>query len=345
MIRESGYAKKAALIADGHIFVACRSIIPYPLSISSAGPAIGSKSITFEFNKHRIKLGITRNKNVQFHLQKNSDTFSIIKNGVTYIDDVKIISNAYHAPEQLFMNLQVKCIYDCLFCEQNENSSNIHRYFNSSNLFAFLKRALNNPSIQSAAFTSGIYPDITAVNKELCSAINIVKKLRSDLPIGVEPYIYGPNNIDMLKNAGADEIKINLQIPDKHLFRSLCPNMNYSHILNMLDHAIEIFGRGKVCSNILFGLGESDESVLEAVEELALRGVTPTLRMVRLNQNISEKIKNKLGKKPMYVNAHRILNLGYEHKNILIKYGLTPTSFHTMCHRCCCCDLTPFIDF
>ena len=345
MVEEKGYEKKAALIADGHVFIPLDLHLPYPYGISSAGPCIHAKSVVLGFDKHRIKMQVTRNTNTQFYLKKDSEKFLILKNGEEYLDNVEIIPNRYHAPNQVFLNLESRCIFNCLFCEQQKNPFYINNFLDSKKFYLYLKKALEYRSVRSVAFTSGIYPDNTSIIGKFCSAVKQVKKINDDLPIGVEPYIVNHSEIDDLKRAGADEIKINLQIPDKELFKKFCPDMEYSHILNMLDYAVDIFGRGKVCSNILFGLGETDISIITAIDDLANRGVTPTLRKVRLTQQIQNYLAKTLGDKLLPIDKNRILNLGYKHKQILAKHSLTTESFYTMCHNCCCCDLTPFIDF
>jgi lipoate synthase len=345
MVEEKGYEKKAALIADGHLFIPSDLDLPHPFGLSSAGPLVHAKSVVVGFEKHCIKMQVTRNSNVPFHLMKDSERFLILKNGQRYLDNVEIIPNRYHAPNQVFLNLESRCNFNCLFCEQRKNPYYINNFLDSRKFNMYLKKALEYPSIRSVAFTSGIFPDNAVIIGKFCSAIKQVKKINDDLPIGVEPYIVNHQEIDDLKRAGADELKINLQIPDKELFKKFCPDMNYSHILDMLDYAVDTFGRGKVCSNILFGLGETDISIITAIEDLAERGVTPTLRKVRLNKQIQNYFTKTLGDKLAPIDKKRILNLGFKHKQILAKHALTTKSFNTMCHSCCCCDLTPFIDF
>lgn len=345
MVEEKGYEKKAALIADGNLFISSDLDIPYPFGLSSAGPLIHAKSVVLGFDKHRIKMQVTRNTNAQFHLMKDSKKFLILNNGRKYLDNVEIIPNRYHAPNQVFLNLESRCIFNCLFCEQQKNPYYINNFLDSRKFYLYLKKALEYRSVRSVAFTSGIYPDNTAIIEKFCTAIKQVKKINDDLPIGVEPYIVNKQEIDDLKRAGADEIKINLQIPDKELFKKFCPDMDYSHILNMLDYAVDIFGMGNVCSNILFGLGETNISIITAIEDLANRGVTPTLRKVSLTQEIQNYLAKISGLRLSPIDKNRILNLGYKHKQILAKHALTTESFNTMCHSCCCCDVTPFIDF
>ena len=46
----------------------------------------------------------------------------------------------------------------------------------------------------------------------------------------------------------------------------------------MLSEAVTIFGRGNVTSNLIFGLGEDEHAVNQALENLASIGVISTLR-------------------------------------------------------------------
>ncbi len=335
MAEEKSYEKKAALIADGHLFIPSDLVIPYPFGLSSAGPLIHTKSVVLGFDKHCIKMQVTRDSNVQFQLKKDSEKYYILNNGQKYLDNVEIISNRYHAPNQVFLNLESRCSFNCLFCEQRRNSFYINNFLDSRKIFLYLKKALEYRSVRSVAFTSGIYPNNTVIVRKFCSAVKKVKKINDELPIGVEPYIVNTQEIDDLKCAGADEIKINLQVPDKELFKIVCPDMDYSHILNMLDYAVDIFGKGKVCSNILFGLGETDISIITGIEDLAKRGITPTLRKVRLTQQNQNYIAEITGDRLLPIDKNRILNLGYKHKQILAKHTLTTESFKTMCHSCC----------
>ncbi len=41
-----------------------------------------------------------------------------------------------------------------------------------------------------------------------------------------------------------------------------------------------VFGRNHVFTNILIGMGESDQAVIEAIEDFAGKGIIPVLRKV-----------------------------------------------------------------
>ena len=85
----------------------------------------------------------------------------------------------------------------------------------------------------------------------------VVEKLRFELPnipIGVEPCVATREHVHILKDAGATEIKLNVQTWDADVLKKICPGWELDIIIARLADAVEIFGRGKVCSNIIAGL-------------------------------------------------------------------------------------------
>ena len=40
----------------------------------------------------------------------------------------------------------------------------------------------------------------------------------------------------------------------------------------------------------------------------------------------------------------RLVDLAKKQKSIFGNYGISPKTFDTMCFRCTCCDIVPFID-
>jgi len=333
--------KKAELISDGKIYIPNDIKLPYPLERSTAGPGAGSLSITLSFNNKNIKLEVSRNQNESYSLQKDN-TYSIIRKERKFLENVKIIPTAFHAPGQAFINLENRCIYNCAFCSLSK-----HRFlqdYDEDKFVDLIIKASKRSDSSAVSLTSGVYPNNTKVIKMMCEIIQKVKEKLPDIPIGVEPYISKREEIVFLKKAGADEIKINLQIPDKDLFEKICPDFDYDNIMSMIEAAVGIFGRGKVTSNIIFGLGESDETVLKAVEILASKGVVPTLRKIRINKDNKKKLEEALSYKIPDTSSERILQLANEQKKILKKHNLTTKTFKTMCHPCGCCDIVSFWD-
>ena len=107
---------KAELLSNGKISVSKE--MKNVFSMSKAGPDAGMKTMVFSFSGRNVKLEVTREKNV-FSLKKKDDVFQIFKNNSLYIDDVKILPVPFHAPNQVFISLGSRCIYDCRFCVLN----------------------------------------------------------------------------------------------------------------------------------------------------------------------------------------------------------------------------------
>jgi biotin synthase-related radical SAM superfamily protein len=170
-----------------------------------------------------------------------------------------------------------------------------------------------------------------------------VRKRLPDIPIGVEPYISKLSDVDDLKVAGADEIKLNIETFDRELFTKVCGKLHYDLILSALDHAVEVFGRGKVTTNLIVGLGESDQNLLDGVRYFAERGIAATLRPLRINDINRGSLTEALG--PLEpVTPERIVELAEKAKAIMEDNGVTTRTYHTMCHECGCCDIVPFHD-
>jgi biotin synthase-related radical SAM superfamily protein len=149
--------------------------------------------------------------------------------------------------------------------------------------------------------------------------------------------------IDALKQAGADEIKLNIETFDRGIFEKVCGGQDLDWILQTIEHAVEVFGRGKVTSNIIVGLGENDESVIAGIETLARMGCVVTLRPLKTNDLNRNRLKEALGEwDPL--TEERLMRLVSKQKEILARHGLSTLTFQTMCHACTCCDIVPFKD-
>ena len=343
MTEQSDSAKiKAELINNNKIYIPENIKLPYPFDRSTAGPGSGSLSIALSFNKKNIKLTISQDQNVSFSLQKENDDFHILKDGEIFLEDVEILPISFHAPGQIFLNLEDRCIYKCAFCSLPQKG--FLNEFNKERFAKLILKMLNRDNFQAVALTGGVYPDNTEIINKMCYIVQKIKEKLPTIPIGVEPCILNEKEILNLKTAGADEIKINLQIPDEKLFDKICPDFSYDNLYKMLKEAVEIFGKGNVASNIIYGLGESDRIVIETIERLAKIGVVPTLRKIRINKLNRTKLEEAMSCEIPSTSSDRIINLAYEQKKILEKFNLSTKTFKTMCHKCGCCDIVPFWD-
>jgi biotin synthase-related radical SAM superfamily protein len=101
---------------------------------------------------------------------------------------------------------------------------------------------------------------------------------------------------------------------------------------------VKIFGKNRVFTNFIVGLGETDETVEKYYEELAKMGVIPILRAIGVHPLRFGELE---AERPT---AERLLKLAKMARRILDKYGLDASVSKTMCLPCTGCDLNPHID-
>ena len=106
-------------------------------------------------------------------------------------------------------------------------------------------------------------------------------------------------------------------------------------IKDALAEAVEIFGKNRVFSNAIVGLGESDEVLRSGIDELAETGVLPVLRAVYPHPlRIDEIVMNR-------PSAERLLGLARYARRALDRNGLRGDLALTGCYLCTGCDLVP----
>lgn len=328
--------RKACLLSYGRIEIPKDTLTELSVERPKTGPSSGKNVIGFEFNGRRVKLVLSRERE-RFALEKNEKGFVITKDGEEFLR-VKPLDLRYHAPNQLFVSLGNKCIYSCLFCKRSDI------VIPEEKLISYARKALDTGKVNSLSITSGVFP---STEKHVEAIEKFIKEIRKDYPtisIGVEPVVESREHISALYSAGADEIKINVQAATKELFDMICGYMDYDKILSLLQDAVDIFGREKVTSNVIYGMGESDDDVVGAVERLADLGVVANLRMLRRDAEIERRFYRAAKYIPESVNPDRIIRLALLQKEILRKRNLSTRHFKTMCFACGCCDIVPFWD-
>lgn len=105
----------------------------------------------------------------------------------------------------------------------------------------------------------------------------------------------GREHVQRLNDAGADEIKLNLQCSTRELFSRICPDLDYDGIRQRIVDAVEIFGRGRVVINIIYGFGETDEELYDAIRGICELGAIPTVRALRINKFNRSTLEGILG--------------------------------------------------
>lgn len=345
---------KALLLSIGTADVEDDLILP--ARRSTAGPSAGSLGSVFIFsNGRRVRLTIDKNSPVKIRRKKGRENGKERENekerengkerekGKGDADVDVFFSNALvltgrmepslaHCPDQAYVNLSEKCVFDCKYCSVPKLQGHVK---SKTETLEIIKSASKSGSMKAISITSGVEE---TPEKELCRVLELMPDLVSyNVPIGVSIYVT-PNGSARLKKAGVSEVKYNIEAADSNILKQVCPELNEAEVYAELSEAVSFFGKGRVYSNVIVGLGETDEGVKNSVERLAKIGVIACIRPV---------FKNDLRKDDCFMERptqERLLKLFEMQKEICQKYDLHPEYSATMCSLCTGCDLVPFRD-
>ncbi len=146
-----------------------------------------------------------------------------------------------------------------------------------------LKRLKKSGNLKTIAFTSGV---ATTPENEIDRVVEYVQAVKKyNVPIGVAVYPTQDSS-QRLKDAGVMEVKYNVETMDREIFERVCSGRkghSLDFILDSLRDAVKVFGKNQVSSNIIIGLGETDECVRKGVEYLAKMGVIAVLRPITIS--------------------------------------------------------------
>ena len=336
---------KATILSSGSILVPRGMKLPVPLSRSSAGPGGGLTSLFFRIGKSTLRLDVVRvameGADPELVLRETGGRFDIVKRGRVLARGVKPLNAGFHAPGQAFINLHDSCRFSCAFCTLPVSPG---KGLPAERWAVLIKGALASGKVNAVAITTGIPDSPSKACRDLARLVRSIRRDFPGVPIGVEPYTVDEKDLALLKRGGATELKLNVQCATDELMGRVCPDLDRGDILDNLEAGVRLFGKGRVCSNLLVGLGETDRELLATVRELAALGVAVNLRPLRLNALNRGPLGKALGKEPEPPDASRMLRLASAQKRIFAEHGLDPSSFRTMCHRCTACDIEPFVD-
>ncbi len=282
----------------------------------------------------RVRMLVSETANLMLIKSNLNDFF--IQNSQTHeiiIEHITVERILAHAPEQLFFLLHRDCSNGCLFCPLTYNHYNAH--YSWKKIYQKIDQNVSY-GIQSIGFTTSCATNKSQdeiVNEIVDYTIKTQELIGKNIPIGASLKIPSRDQLLRLKEAGISEMRLNIETYNTELANYLMPNKNLNEILYSIEQAVTIFGREKVSSNIIIGLGESDEDILDGVKRLAEMGALSTLYPYD-----SIGVLNECFKRP---SDDRIYNLAIEHKKILKKYNLNPLNAKTMCCACAASHLYP----
>ncbi|WP_201770319.1 radical SAM protein [Methanococcoides methylutens] len=318
---------KAELIAVGSLDI--EPSLLGKITVPTAGPGAGKTAFFFRSGKQRVRLAL--NKDSPLKAIADGDEIVIMRDGREIVRG-QIEEELIHCPEQAYINMTEKCIFDCKFCPVPKLNGKVKTI---EEVLELIEEANATGKMKAISITSGVDESVEKEFERAMEVINAVKKY--GVPIGVAVYPTADSNKRM-KEAGVDEIKYNVETMDRELYGKVCAGQDMEEILKALKEAVEIFGKNKVCSNFIIGLGETDEAVEKGIRELVSLGVVPILRPAS---------KHPLREGEVFIerpSKERLLKLTRLLRKILDENGLRADVFKTMCLPCTGCDINPHTD-
>ncbi len=288
-------------------------------------------------NNSRVRLTVSTSPSFWIDTDQDGRLFlQDLKTKEHLIANVVIEDVVIHAPRQLFLGLYEYCRVGCKFCPLG-CAQNEHIHYSLDSIFEDIDKS-KEKDYTSIGITTAVpyYLSSDDVADEMTFVVGKIReKVGQSMPIGISTRIPSNQKLEALKLAGATEARLNIEIPNASLSNKLMPNKPSGEIIESIRMACEIFGRGKVSSNIILGLGENDKDVLECVEILAEVGAIATLYPY---DPLPSSYYSGHFQRP---SAERIYNLSVAHKNILEKHGLRPEALLTMCPACAASHIFP----
>lgn len=181
MDKELNLNIKAALLSIGSAQVD-KALLPDQLtSKATAGPGAGGSSIFLRSGNQRVRL--TLNDASPLHVVPEDEHVVVIKDNEVIARGI-LERPVCHCPEQAYITLSEKCVYDCQFCPVPKIQGGIK---DNTKVLQMVEEAYATGELKAISLTSGV---AVSPKKEVERAVNIIKQLihEYDLPIGVSVY-------------------------------------------------------------------------------------------------------------------------------------------------------------
>ncbi|MFQ6077101.1 MAG: radical SAM protein [Candidatus Bathyarchaeia archaeon] len=179
-----------------------------------------------------------------------------------------------------------KCLANCGFCTQARSSTSkssllsrvVWPSFPSERVIDRLGEAARRGSIRRVCVQAVNYREV------FDDVLGLVSGIRScsNLPISVSCQPISREGMELLADAGVNRICVPLDAATEALFeavkgRGVGSPYSWRGHLKTLEKAIQVFGRGRVTTHLIVGLGETDEDLVRTIQSLVDMGVYPSL--------------------------------------------------------------------
>ena len=179
-----------------------------------------------------------------------------------------------------------KCTANCGFCLQARESRGradmLSRVswpvFPTANVLDGIERAVKDSKMRRVCLQALNYPEVFAHLLALVKAIYPHIKV----PISISCQPLNRENMQRLADAGAERIGIPLDAVTEELFNKVKGSSAggpyvWEEQFKLLSEAVEVFGKGKVSTHLIVGLGENEKEIVETIQKCVDMGVLPAL--------------------------------------------------------------------
>ncbi|MEM3577280.1 MAG: radical SAM protein [Candidatus Bathyarchaeia archaeon] len=179
-----------------------------------------------------------------------------------------------------------KCIANCAFCPQARESSSradmLSRVswptFPTKNVLKGVTEAVAKGTMKRVCIQALNYPEVF---RDLIALITAIRQ-NANVPISVSCQPLSVENIQLLAEAGAERIGIPLDAATKEIFdvvkgAAAGGPYNWEKQWQILAEATKIFGKGRVSTHLIVGLGETEEEMVSTIQACVDMGVLPAL--------------------------------------------------------------------
>ena len=312
---------KAELLAAGSARLAGEPADEY-IARSTAGPGAGGEgSVFFSQGRHRVRLGLDDLSPVEV-VHRGGGVADIFLG--SQIISGRLERPGLHCPKQAYITITGSCIFHCRYCTVPKMKG--HRK-PIDEIVRMVESVRDR--VTCISLTSGVQK---TVEEEEAYVLDVVRALLPfGLPIGVSIYPTDETP-DLLHDLGVVEVKFNIEAATEKIFADVCPGLDYGLMWDVLERSVGLFGRNRVFSNVIVGLGETDPEMTLCIRRLTRLGVIPVLRPLNPVEGFTGYTRPS---------ADRLLHLLAIHEQALAAEGLDPGEAETMCTSCTGCDLTP----
>lgn len=313
---------KARVLEAGSVRLSGEPADAY-VSRSAAGPSAGSSGSLFftPGGGRRVRAGIDEAGSIEIVHRGEGEAELCIDGAVFH---GRLEPAALHCPRQAYITVSGSCIFHCRYCMVPSLPGRRKEVAEIVEMVAGVA-----DRIDAIAITSGV---ASSIGEEEAYVLEVVAALVPfGLPIGVSIYPE-PETPARLYALGVAEVKFNIEAATEVLFHEMCPGLSWDAVWDALQSSVALFGPGRVYSNVIVGLGETDEDLEQVMAALAAAGVIPVLRPLTPVASLAGRPRPS---------ADRLLRLYEMHERILRRAGLDPCRALTMCSACTGCDLVP----